>query len=1360
MQTAGFDEAAGKLRALVGAEGDVRKASETMGVTIDQSGKSAERAVVQFERAEKRLVGLAREAANTDKNFALMYKAAATGKVPVERLKAFEDAITGASQAAKELAAQQKAADARNFDVATAAMEDRVKQARDAQAAEEKLNQTLQAQAEARNRAAATDEMDRRVKEARDAQVAEERLNETLQDQAEARNRAAATAEMDRRVKEARDAQAAEEKLSQTLQEQANIRNSAAAVGEMERRVRVARDEQAAEEKLTQTLKEQAEARNRVAATSEMERRIQEARDAQAAEERVTKALEDQQVKLKLAEAEWEKYAQLQKAGITPQVSAQGTVSAPADSAAGQHIESLIAQNRALADLKAQARDAANEEARLEAVANELKQRIDPAATAMERFAQKTADADKALAAGKLSGPEHAAALKYLAAEAENASKGIGLSANQIQNLGYQINDVISGLAMGQSPFTVLTQQGGQFYQIIQQSGGGLKEFGGYLANLVTPARVVFGGIAAGVAAAGYAVNQQLRAFAELRSALVGLGSGSGATVGQLNEIAIASSKAGEVSVRAAQTMAAEYARTGMIGSQNIGRLIEITKNFSIATGQDMAAATKMLASSLSDPAKGFADLNAATGAFDAKTQHLVETLQASGDRFGAQRVLIEGVEKATRAATDAMPAYQKAWEQVKNAVSSGVSLTGQQIIKTFGGGTNEQNLQTLLDQRQRIADLAARYGANVQSATAEIDKQIAALQRQIAAERGISEAIAKQVELRSRASFEAASIATQRVPALASAPVESLLGERSTLARGVASGAMTPDQTEFAKRQIEGLNQLINQFGVNASATERMLAQMNTAFVLSINAMRQFNADNTARTAQEQAAAQAEATYQQVLEQTHDTLLANVQAEQTYARALEQSAQAAQATIRGLQNQGQSAALEGRLVGADLQTQSLARARLQAEQTISQPGFDMRFADQVRGAAEALGQLQGAAATASAALSTIRGQQNELADLGLEFQRVTGEISQVDFIRMSESQKAYQTVVAQGIPLQSEEARRIMANADALGDMKVRLAEASGQLGAFGGAIESVMKGMSSGTTNTNWNENRTAGSYSAATPQQVQQAQEQYGGHGTWQLTSHVGGMGGVSYGAYFVPDKEGLDYFNQQRAGGTAPIGAAATTAATNDNYAPSTFAAPTTATTATTPFDTTNALPANASQTMPTLDPYSLKNPEVFYGTNTGLYYGAAGSSGAASIPETLNNQLTTLQSIADYSQQTANSVAILAGQPTTDAAPATGTRTATAPTGTTATPYLGGYATGGSFTMPGSGGGDRLYGIGLAAGERVNVTPRGRSSTAPGQQVVQYITNYISGGPASPERGLVSAETAAQQIRTQNNRAAA
>jgi uncharacterized protein YoaH (UPF0181 family) len=90
----------------------------------------------------------------------------------------------------------------------------------------------------------------------------------------------------------------------------------------------------------------------------------------------------------------------------------------------------------------------------------------------------------------------------------DNARK-IGLNSHEMKNLGFQINDVATMLAMGASPFQIMASQGGQVLQILQGANGGisgaLKDMGSRISGLLGPIGLWSVGFAA-VAAAGYGI--------------------------------------------------------------------------------------------------------------------------------------------------------------------------------------------------------------------------------------------------------------------------------------------------------------------------------------------------------------------------------------------------------------------------------------------------------------------------------------------------------------------------------------------------------------------------------------------------------------------------------------------------------------------------------------------------------------------------------------------------------------------------------------------------------------------------------------------------------------------------------------
>ena len=81
----------------------------------------------------------------------------------------------------------------------------------------------------------------------------------------------------------------------------------------------------------------------------------------------------------------------------------------------------------------------------------------------------------------------------------EKASASMKLTSWEVKNLGMQMNDTATMMMMGASPFQIIASQGGQVFQVLQNSQGGLRGFASGMMALVTPTNLV----AAGLLAAG-----------------------------------------------------------------------------------------------------------------------------------------------------------------------------------------------------------------------------------------------------------------------------------------------------------------------------------------------------------------------------------------------------------------------------------------------------------------------------------------------------------------------------------------------------------------------------------------------------------------------------------------------------------------------------------------------------------------------------------------------------------------------------------------------------------------------------------------------------------------------------------------
>ena len=167
-------------------------------------------------------------------------------------------------------------------------------------------------------------------------------------------------------------------------------------------------------------------------------------------------------------------------------------------------------------------------------MSNELvfKLRVDGAAVVGKDIASVGQSIDTLAA----SSPQATAAL----AAATGQVNTLGVSAKQtaaaMRTLPAQFTDIVTSLQGGQSPFTVLLQQGGQ----IKDSFGGIGNAAKALGSLLTPARVAFGGVAAAAGVLALAYNKGAEESKAYSAALITTGNAAGTTVGELQQMAAA----------------------------------------------------------------------------------------------------------------------------------------------------------------------------------------------------------------------------------------------------------------------------------------------------------------------------------------------------------------------------------------------------------------------------------------------------------------------------------------------------------------------------------------------------------------------------------------------------------------------------------------------------------------------------------------------------------------------------------------------------------------------------------------------------------------------------------------------------
>jgi hypothetical protein len=272
----------------------------------------------------------------------------------------------------------------------------------------------------------------------------------------------------------------------------------------------------------------------------------------------------------------------------------------------------------------------------------------------------------------------YVAGAKKFTEETGKMGQSAKLTSFQLQNLSFQLNDVVSGLVQGQTPMRILAQQGGQVFQVLQQGSGGATAGFKSLLGLLTPARIAFGGLALGIGAATVAALEHVAAEDKLRAAVQGAGRAAGISAGQVDNIAKASANASNISVKQAREIEAALLNTGQVSGQVFATITSDAKRYAIATGQDIPQATAELAKAFASPAQGAELLSQRLGAVDGSTRRLIGDLVQQGRVFEAQQILARKFnESLTGTAKEA------------GVVSGGLSYLSHgfgQVTDAFGG--------------------------------------------------------------------------------------------------------------------------------------------------------------------------------------------------------------------------------------------------------------------------------------------------------------------------------------------------------------------------------------------------------------------------------------------------------------------------------------------------------------------------------------------------------------------------------------------------------------------------------------------------------------------------------------------------
>lgn len=600
---------------------------------------------------------------------------------------------------------------------------------------------------------------------------------------------------------------------------------------------------------------------------------------------------------------------------------------------------------------------AAEEKAAAKAAA--LREAINPLEAEMVRLGKEMAEYRQLLARGVITSDEFEQAqlraakrLSDVDMSMRRASTGGRVLSGELANLGYQVNDVLTGIMLGQSPFMIMAQQGGQVIQIFQNSKASVGEFVsssvGWLRNFLTVGRVAFGGVAAATAAATFALFDYLSAQQKVAMGLLGSGRASGATIEGINAISAAAASPAGLSVSEARNLATALATTGKIANDNILPIVKMGKDISHIYGIEAPEAAKMLAESFADPVRGAEQLNTRLGFLDASMQRQIANLVAQNRAWDAQKVLAAGVVSSLADVNAAVGSSSKFWTALGNIISNAWDKVGEGAANITGIGLKlglDDQLKVARERLEELESIAARRSDAVNKAFGTTEK--------IEKERAKVDELTAAIERYSRASVEAqqrqfsfAQAAAVRVEQPQIDAIERLTNAHELLVRTMVDVQTSGGPaSEILKRMGLSYEQLAAALATatgNLKTFKTEFESQSANLRIANQAITAFSPSQKGDIARQQS---LEATIGARMTPTEKATLA----EMAYANAVKQSLTALSEAARQRELAGNQAVksveLEISLIGKTIGQQAELRANLQARQQLEQEASQNRTA-------------------------------------------------------------------------------------------------------------------------------------------------------------------------------------------------------------------------------------------------------------------------------------------------------------------------------------------------------------------------------------------------------------------------------
>ncbi|HAT42351.1 MAG TPA: phage tail tape measure protein [Rheinheimera sp.] len=390
---------------------------------------------------------------------------------------------------------------------------------------------------------------------------------------------------------------------------------------------------------------------------------------------------------------------------------------------------------------------------------DKLRYAIDPLAGQLAKVEKQQQALNKAFADSRVSADEY----KKLNDKLEQTRRGLnglgkemkqsGMSAAQLafatRQLPAQFTDIFTSLASGQSPMTVLIQQGGQLKDTFGGIGPAAEAMGGYIKGLINPVSV----LAASAAVLGTVFYLGSEEFDRFNEAVNLTGGSSGITAEELAVLAKKIDTVTSTTAKASEALAL-IAGSGKFAKEQFDDIAYAALMLESATGRAVSETVKEFERLAESPSAAALELNKNYHYLTQAVYEQITALERQGKTTEAAELSVKTYSDVVRdrssAIVENIGSIEAAWRGVK-------SLSKEAVDSLLNIGRDETDIERLQKLRQQISRLSAgaayaERGDYAGGSLKQLQAEEAALAKKVESEKKIAEQKAQQAKSQSDA--------------------------------------------------------------------------------------------------------------------------------------------------------------------------------------------------------------------------------------------------------------------------------------------------------------------------------------------------------------------------------------------------------------------------------------------------------------------------------------------------------------------------------------------------------------------------------------------------------------------------------